>query len=392
MTSSPILEIGSTGAQPGMRIQDLRTPCLLLDLDRLDRTIVDFPARITRHGVKFRPHMKTCKNIELALRLQAAAGAAGLAFAKVSEVEAFADSGLRDAVIAYPVAGVEKWARVADLARRGIRMTVNFDSEVSARGLSEAATAAGVTIHLQMEINTGMNRCGLWHEDLDGITRLAAFARSLPGVEFEGITTHRQVFYEGVTTIPEAGHSEGALLVGIAEHLRVAGIPVEEVTCGGTIVGPYAAEVPGVTEIRAGTYVALDLMNVNLGTFPREDVALSVLTTVQSRWGADTGTCDAGSKTFSGDRGVVGGGGGVPQVVELKGMAEEVSRNIWIERLTEEHGMFRCGPGEDPQVGEKLRFYPFHACTPINLTDEYVGVRGDVVERVFRTDARGKRT
>jgi D-serine deaminase-like pyridoxal phosphate-dependent protein len=392
MPTELISEIGSSGAVPGMRIGEIRTPCLLLDLDRLERTMVEFPARVTRHGVTFRPHVKTCKNTEIGRLLQEAAGSPGIAVAKVAEAEVFAAAGFRDIVVAYPVVGEEKWARIANLARQGARMTVNFDNEIAARGISKAATAAGTLIHLQMEINAGMNRCGLWYEDIEGIARLARYAGGLPGLDFEGITTHRQVFYDGVTTVPEAGHSEGRLMTGIAQQLRSAGIPVRQVTGGGTIVGPYVAEIPGMTEVRSGTYVAFDLMNVNLGTIRRDDVALSVLTTVQSRWGADTGTCDAGSKTFSGDRGVVGTGAGIPQVVELKGMAEEVSRDIWIERLTEEHGMFRCGAGENPQIGEKLRFYPYHACTPINLADEYVGVRGDVVEKVFRVEARGKRT
>ena len=79
-------------------------------------------------------------------------------------------------------------------------------------------------------------------------------------------------------------------------------------------------------------------------------------------------------------------------MVELKGMAESVDRDIWLERMTEEHGMFRMGKGVDVRVGEKVRFYPYHVCTCVNLSDELVGVRDGFVEKVWKVEARGKRT
>lgn len=382
---------GSSGAVPGLPIEELATPVVLVDLDRMERNMAEFPKRITRHGVKFRPHIKTSKVPEIGLRMAAAANAPGIACAKVSEAEVFEAAGARDIVIAYPVVGVEKWDRIADLATRA-RMTVNFDSVEAAHGVAAAALARGVTVGLQMEIDTGFHRCGVPVADLDAAARLAEFAVQRPGVEFEGITTHRQIFYEGATDIPTAGHDEGVLMVELADRLRAKGIPVQEVTGGGTIVGAPFAAVPGVTEARAGTYVFLDLMNVGLGNCSYDDIALSVMTTVVSRWAHDAGTVDGGTKTFSGDRGVAGKSAGVPQMVELKGMAESVDRDIWLERMTEEHGMFRMGKGVDVRVGEKVRFYPYHVCTCVNLSDELVGVRDGFVEKVWKVEARGKRT
>ena len=382
---------GSSGAVPGMSIEDLATPVVLVDLDRMERNISEFPKRITRHGVKFRPHIKTCKIPEIGLRMAAAANAPGIACAKVSEAEVFEAAGARDIVIAYPVVGEEKWDRIADLATRA-HMTVNFDSVEAAQGVAAAALARGVTVGLQMEIDTGFHRCGVQVADVDSAARLAELAVQQPGVDFQGITTHRQIFYEGVTDIPTAGHDEGEIMVELADRLRAKGIPIREVSGGGTIVGAPFAEVPGVTEARAGTYVFLDLMNVGLGNCSYDDLALSVMTTVVSRWAPEAGTVDGGTKTFSGDRGVAGKSDGVPEVVKLKGMAEAVDRDIWLERMTEEHGMFHMGKGVDARVGGKVRFYPYHVCTCVNLADELVGVRGGVVEHVWRVEARGKRT
>jgi D-serine deaminase-like pyridoxal phosphate-dependent protein len=144
------------------------------------------------------------------------------------------------------------------------------------------------------------------------------------------------------------------------------------------------AQVPGVTEVRAGTYVFYDLMQLGFGSCTPDDLALSVLCTVVSDHG-DRVTIDGGSKTFSGDRGVIGGAS-----VAAKGVAKAVDREAWVERLTEEHGMIALG-SDLLDVGEKVAFYPTHACTCINLSDVVHGVRDGVVEVVWQVDARGQR-
>jgi D-serine deaminase-like pyridoxal phosphate-dependent protein len=224
-------------------------------------------------------------------------------------------------------------------------------------------------------------------DDVDAIERLARTIRGLPGLDFDGLTTHRSYFFEGKRSRQEEGHTEGQLLVDIAERLRARGLEVREVTAGGSFTGKHVAEVPGVTEVRAGTYVFYDVMHLNEGSASRDQLALTALCRVVSRWGDGGLTIDGGSKTFSGDRGVVGTGN---TQEAPPAMTFSTDDRVVIERLTEEHGM---GHAEGAvALGEKLRFYPFHACTCCNLTNEIVGVRGDRVERVWRVAARGLRT
>src|SRR5882757_6059735 len=125
--------------------------------------------------------------------MQEAAGAVGIAAAKPSELEVFVDAGCRDVVLAYPTVGSDKWSRLARMARSA-KVTVNVDSEVEARGLSAAAAREDVTIQTQIEIDTGLNRCGFDLEAYDEIADFSRLLRSLPGIELEGITTHRGKF------------------------------------------------------------------------------------------------------------------------------------------------------------------------------------------------------
>jgi len=384
------LETGSrTGAETGQRIEDIPTPSLVVDLDRMERNLASWQAMAARNGKKLRPHIKTHKIPEIALQ-QESLGACGIAAAKPTEAEVFYDAGCRNIVLAYPSVGVDKWARMARMAHDA-RVTVNVDSELEARGLSAAAVAEGVTLRLQVEVDTGLHRVGFDPADYDGIAAFARLIASLPGVEFEGLTTHRGKFGERLNamTNDDAGHEEGQLLVDIAEKLRADGIAVAEITAGGTVTGRGVAEVPGITEVRAGTYVFNDAMQVAAGSCEPGDVALSVLATVISTRNPGWATVDGGSKTFSGDRAVTGDR-------EAGGAADAIAIGIGVDanvmRITEEHGMVKLGEGVTVEPGQKLRFMPYHVCTAVNLSDELVAVRGGVVEKVWPVLARGKRT
>jgi D-serine deaminase-like pyridoxal phosphate-dependent protein len=382
-----MLELKPSKIRIGTPVLELDTPCLVVDLDKMERNIRDWQETISKSGKKLRPHVKTHKVPDIALQQQEL-GAVGIASAKVTEAEPFVAAGCRDVVIAYPVVGHDKWQNVARLARDA-RMTVNVDSAEAILGLSEAAKEAGVKINVQIEVDSGFHRCGFPYTDVDAIESFARLIGSTPNIELDGLTTHRGVFFDGASemTPEEAGLQEGRLMVDLAEKLRSRGIVIDQVTAGGTITGRYVARVPGVTEVRAGTYVFYDLMQIGYGSTTEENLALSILTTVVSHQSKDRATVDGGSKTFSGDRGVVGANAGKASAE----LSRAVGRDVTLERISEEHGMVRIGEGEKVEVGEKLAFYPFHVCTCVNLSDELIGTRKGKVEKVWPISARGKR-
>jgi D-serine deaminase-like pyridoxal phosphate-dependent protein len=376
--------LASSHPKQGSSIYELDTPTTLIDLDRLEKNIREWQAHADKCKVQFRAHIKTHKIPEIA-RLQIAAGARGIVCAKVSEAEPFAEAGIEDICIAYPVVGEVKWQRLAALAS-GIRsLTVNCDSELAARGLSKAASGAGATIRVHIDIDSGLHRGGIPSDDQPSVTRLAAEINSLPGLYLAGITTYRSGSFPGAPNPKDAGHGEGQLVVEVANQLRASGIEVGEVSAGSTPTGKWVAEVSGVTETRAGNYVFNDLMQLDNGIASEDQLALSVLCTVASANGSGRLTLDGGTKTFSGDAGGVGTGRAAPATI-----ARAVDRKIFVERLNEEHGMARTE--EIVKLGDKIRFFPYHACTCANLNDEIVGFRGERVELVWPVRARGLRT
>jgi D-serine deaminase-like pyridoxal phosphate-dependent protein len=314
--------------------------------------------------------------------LQLAAGAAGITVAKVGEAEVFATYGCRDIFIAYPVVGAAKWHRAAALAQ-DCYLIVGVDSLAGAHGLSAAAVAAGARIFVRVEIDTGLNRSGIAPEHAIELCREIL---PLPGLELDGIFTFRGGSFPGSAgrSVAELGREEGDLMVALAEELRSAGIPIRSISVGSTPTARAAAQAPGITEVRPGTYIFSDYMQAEAGNVSYDEVALSILCTVVSRPAPDKATVDGGSKTFSGDI--------VPERHKLKGYARAVGMDAFVESMSEEHGVVRLGPGADMQVGDRVAFYPIHVCPTVNLSDELIGVRNGLVERVLPVLARGKRT
>lgn len=365
----------------GLHVDQLPTPSLVVDLDRMEANIARMAVAAEARGVKLRPHIKTHK-IPAIAQMQLAAGAAGITVATVSEAEVMAAAGLRDIFIAYPVIGADKANRVAALVTSGCRMIVGVESEEGARQMTAAAQEADVTIEVRVEIDTGLNRCGVAPERAADLARLVS---NLDGLRLEGIFTYRGAGFAGRAGRPvaEVGREEGEMMGALAAQLREAGLPIESVSVGSTPTGLHAA-VPGVTETRPGTYVFYDNMQVNGGAAQPDWVALTILATVVSRPAPHLATLDAGSKAFSGDL--------HPATLGLSGFGQAYGDlDGVVERMNEEHGVVRLGSSASPRIGEKLRFIPNHVCTTVNLSDELIGVRGDRVEVIWPVAARGKR-
>lgn len=357
------------------------TPALLVDLDRLSANIQRYADIAAQGSVRLRPHIKTHKTPEIA-RMQLQAGAGGITAAKLSEAEVFVNAGITDIFVAYPIVGMEKARHAARLAHT-CHLIVGAESSTGIQQLSAAAVEAGTTLYVRVEINTGLNRSGV---DNNAAEALCHLVHSLPGLELDGIFTFRGVSFSGAKTRnPQAlGQQEGEVMVALAEQLRKAGLPIKEVSVGSTPTSPYAARVPGVTEVRPGTYVFFDRMTTRTGTSSVNEIALSILATVVSRPAPDRAIIDAGSKTFCGDV--------IPESVNLEGYGVTTDGlNGVVIRMSEEHGIVRLAPGFAPEVGDKLAFFPNHVCTTVNLSDELVVVHDGIVQDIWRVAARGRR-
>jgi D-serine deaminase-like pyridoxal phosphate-dependent protein len=364
---------------PGRVIDELDTPCVLVDLDILERNVARMARFAQEHGLSLRPHAKSHKTLGIAER-QAAAGCSGLTVAKLDEAEAFLAHGFDDLFVANEVVGVDKWQRLVGLQARG-RVAVGIDSLEAAEGLNAVAHGQGVDVPVLIEVDSGLGRAGVLPGN-QALT-LAQHLVQLRNLQLRGVFTHAGHAYGAASAedVVRIGRQEGEVLVETAALLRAHGIACEVVSVGSTPTAMHAGAIPGVTEIRPGNYVFYDRMQVALGTTSMTDCALTVLARVISRPRPDRLVLDAGSKTFALDRGAHG-------MEALPGYGQDRQHGLILQRLSEEHAVIE-GAVKPVNVGDRLRIVPNHACTVANLADALVCVRAEAVREVMPVLVRG---
>ena len=366
-----------TGCTP-TRVDEIDTPAILIDLDIMERNLARVSDYAREHSLRLRPHTKTHKIPSLARR-QLQLGAAGLTVAKVGEAEVMLASDTPDLLLAFPIVGFAKLERLTHVARK-TTATVALDSVEAARDLSSAAGAAGVEIGVLAETDVGLGRVGVAPRDLH---ELIESIRRLPSLRWDGVA-----FYPGqIKKMDDAGEREieklASLIGQMLCDLERVGLKPRIVSGGSTPTLFHSHRLPGVNEIRPGTYIFNDNNTVLSGACSWDDCAASILATVVSTTKPGQMIVDGGSKTFSSDRPSSGAEVSFGRVAE--------SPESVFARMNEEHGFIELrNPPRRFSVGDRVHIIPNHICVAMNLHEQVYGVRNGAVEQIWRVEARGK--
>ena len=362
-----------------MRVTDLETPAVVVDLQVMERNLSRMAEYCRARNLRLRPHTKSHKIPELAKR-QLAHGAHGITVAKIGEAKVMVDAGINDILIAYPIVGRGKAEKLAELAT-GAQITVALDSVEVAREISAEVRRRDAQVGILVELDVGFHRCGVANEE--EVLQVARAVSDLPGLEFQGL-----MFFPGHLQV--ASPEREQLRVGVNEFLeraletlRAAGLPVAIVSGGSTPTAREGHLFAGVNEIRPGMYIFNDRNMMGIGIASLEDCALSVITTVVSTSVSGRAIIDSGSKSLSSDRHLAGDGRGFGLVKTDPG-AE-------LEQLSEEHGHLNITRSTRRyRVGDRLAIIPNHVCSTVNMHNQIYGVSGERVETVWDVAARGK--
>jgi D-serine deaminase-like pyridoxal phosphate-dependent protein len=363
-------------------LDGLATPCLLLDLDIVERNLRHMAVRAADLGVALRPHVKTHKCTELAGR-QRALGVSGITVSTLYEARVFADHGFDDITWAFPVI-LSRLAEVRDLASR-VTLRVVADSPEAVDALAGLAGSGGDSdrpLHVWLKVDCGYHRAGVDPAAAESVLLAERIARS-PGLIFDGILSHSGHAYHGgsreeIATIAE---EERAVMTGFAARLGAAGIAVPAVSVGSTPAMSAVAHLDGVTEARPGNYVFFDFTQVALGSCAVRDCGVTVLASVVShRPGEERSIVDAGALALSKDTGPESSEGRPETVGEIYDdyAAGTLRSDARLVSLSQEHGIVNSPLA----VGSRVRILPNHSCLTVACFDEYQVVRGgEVVDR-----------
>jgi D-serine deaminase-like pyridoxal phosphate-dependent protein len=362
-------------ALAGDHFDQIDTPALILDLDAFERNIKRLQDALSGTGVRLRPHAKSHKCPEIALR-QIKAGAVGICCQKVSEAAVFVAGGVEDIVITNQVVGEKKIARVLDLAKRArIGVLVDHADQVSA--FARASTQRQVKIDLYIELDVGMGRCGL-----TSIEQAVALARQIdqaPYLSFMGL----QCYHGGAQhyRLPQERQRAIAATCATAtaakEAIEKLGIKVERVTGAGTGSVILERDSKVFNEVQAGSYIFMDrdyATNQRDGNDLPFEHALFIKTAILSHPTQKRAVVDAGLKASSVDSGM--------PVVWQRNDAKYL-------KASDEHGTLELTADSQLQLGDFVILVPGHCDPTVNLYDELICVRGKTVEAVWPISARG---
>jgi D-serine deaminase-like pyridoxal phosphate-dependent protein len=361
-----------------MRLEAVDTPALLIDLDAFERNIERLARAVTGTGVRLRPHAKTHKCPVIGLR-QMAAGAVGVCCQKVGEAEAMVYGGVSNVLVSNQIVGASKLARLAALAKQAT-LAVCADHPQQVADLNAAATAFGIRLAVLVEINVGMDRCGV--EPGEPALVLARQIAAAPGLRFAGL----QAYQGSAQHVREYEQRKTAIDIAVEKVRRTIellgrhGLSCELVTGAGTGTYQFEAASGVYNELQAGSYVFMDAdyaKNLSPENRPWGDFehSLFVYATVMSRPTRERAVLDAGLKAFSLDA-------GLPVVADLP--------DVEYVRASDEHGkLLLHDPTRSLEIGTKLRVIPGHCDPTVNLYDWFVGIRNGRVEAIWPITARG---
>jgi D-serine deaminase-like pyridoxal phosphate-dependent protein len=353
----------------GQPITTLDSPQLLIDLDVVDANLRRLFGAVRDRGIKVRVHFKSLKCSGLAKYI-AAVGSDGFLCAKLSEAEVLVDAGFTEVFIANQIVGPNKLQRLTNLAKRA-RVSICVDDADNVEALAQAARSAGVTIGVLVEVNIGMNRCGVEPgEPTLALTRRVYASKGLRFLGLQGYDGHLQM-------LPDRAERRSKCLEGLERLVTSrrlverAGIPVEVVTGAGTGTWEFASSYEGMTEIQPGSFILMDC--AYHAVRPEFGCAMSILTTVISRrpqWYV----LDAGSKAISRDFGTP--------------LIKQRSQDR-VTKLSEEHATVESS---DPSVhlGDRMEVIPAHCCATMNLHRHCVATRKGRVEALWPIEASGR--
>ncbi len=368
-------------AKVGMDEGDIQTPCLVLDLDALERNIRKMGDYAKSHGMRHRVHGKMHKSVDVAKLQEKLGGAVGVCCQKVSEAEVFARGGIKDVLVSNQVTQPEKIDRLARMPKLGARTICCVDDMDNIPDLSAAAVKHGTQIECLVEIDCGAGRCGV--TTTPQVVELAKAIDAAENLKFAGI----QAYQGAMQHIDSFEERKGKTDIAIAmvrdavDALKAEGLECDIVGGGGT--GSYYFESnSGVfNELQCGSYAFMD---ADYGRIHDKDGnridqgewenALFILTSVMSHAKPDKAICDAGLKAQSVDS-------GLPFIYGRD--------DVKYVKCSDEHGVI-SDPDGVLKVNEKLKLVPGHCDPTCNVHDWYVGVRNGKVETVWPVSARGK--
>jgi len=349
-----------------MKIAEIPTPSLLMDLDTMESNLLRMAAFFNGRGPKLRPHFKAHQVFALAKR-QIEHGAIGLTCARLDQAEALVDQGIDNILVANEIAGESKIRHFVDLAQRA-PVIVAVDNPKVVSDMARLAGSSRERLNVLVDVDVRLGRCGVRPGEEALALAKVVLAK---GLKFRGL-----MGYEGQVALPPGPEKDRVVCEGLTRLIDTrtmiedARIPVEIVSCGGSSDFSIAAKHRDITEIQAGSYLLMDSSYVPFA--PEFKPTLSILATVISKTPGERIVVDAGFRAMSGEN-------GLPSIKTPAGLRPKA--------LHIEHTIIEVtDPSVSIEVGDKIEIWVRFLDQTLGLHDHLYGIRRGEVDEVLKIE------
>lgn len=366
-----------------MKYWELETPCLLIDRERVLKNLRDMQSYANDNGCALRPHSKTHKSPYMA-KLSVEMGAVGIAVAKTEEAMVMVQNGIKDVFIANQIVDPVKIGKIRDL-NDAADVSFGIDCPEVIPVIDSVFKDCKKKAQVLIEIEVGEVRSGI--VDDERFFKLLEALEKAENVYLKGLFSHDGNTYSAASVEECFKLSEQAQkrTLYFAESARKKGFECPVVSYGATpTFMNHVPVLPGITELRPGTYIYMDVSQGNAcGTLDR--CAATVLASVVSKPTDDRVILDVGAKALTMQERTVG-------ICNSKGKGSLYSNpDIRIVRMFDEHAIINSEEfSKSVKVGDKVRIIPVHICPVVNLYDSFYLISGDDVIEEIPVLCRGK--
>lgn len=363
-----------------MELETLKTPSLVLDVERVKRNAKKIGQRLKDWGVNLRPHIKTHKCVEVA-RIQTEGHSGAVTVSTLAEARAFAQHGFTRITYAIPIEP-GKFAEVIELSRKCDELALITDDVDVPSLLNERAKKENVTLSVFMKVDSGYHRCGVEPTTSEAV-EIPHRISGASNLRFAGILTHAGHSYHSRTPeeLLQVARTERDVMAEFGNRLRreVGEVPI--VSVGSTPTITTVDHLEGIDEARPGNYIFYDAFQARLGSCKLEDCALTVLASVVHRDASRRKVIvDAGAIALSKDRGPVelDAGCGYGKVLDLAGN----DLGLVVNEMSQEHGVLLASNNDvfdRLKIGTRVRIVANHSCLTAAQHTYYNVLEGDSI-------------
>lgn len=364
----------------------IEKPTLVLNEERARANIEKMASKTRASGVTFRPHFKTHQSAQIGEWFRER-GVDSIAVSSLDMAAYFAAHGWQDITVAFP-ANILQMGKMNELAENidvGLLVESTETAGFLGRNLESRAD-------VWIKIDVGSRRTGIPWQRLDRVLAVAEEVDKADLLNVRGLLACAGHAYDAGSRegIRQVYDETAARMADVRDSLLGKGFGDVQLSVGDTPTCTVVNDLSGVDEIRPGTFVFYDLMQLNMGVCQEEEIAVAVACPVVAKHEERHEAVVYGGAIHLSTESIADSNGapifGLVALPTEDGWGPAVEGG-YVSSLSQEHGIIKLPDHllRGLRVGDVLMVLPVHSCLTANLLGVYSTLDGERIATMVAT-------